>query len=1120
MVNQPLSSRQRSVQQQAQFQRSREGQKQKREIESQKKIFENKQKENQEMFEAKQNIIKKYEKGEVTFQEYIQLFPEKIETTKYGGKNTTKAAYEYISYLSSRGKDTREAERTIIPESGRTYIGTGISQKKPVSGIYEQYSGQGGYSIASGGTGYNIIEKPKTETVIKNFPASFGKDTYITSKGNIVEQTPASLSATGSFQTSGLPIEKYSPKQKKEIVAQKQVKAEYSEDDGYTPIGRFLIKEKFVSRTVGDLEERFLRGAQINLEREPTRTSGTKFVKGAGERGVFPILKILAEPQNKVPELLGAGASFAASSFEVKYYPGTPFDIKSLGGTPQIVLNKEKFSKVYSDISTDISTNPEEFIGGIVGGGIFDAGFTIPIINYSARPFVNISSRIKNAARGVEVGVVEGTTNYNIISKGNESFLLVPDIHPSLSKIPEIGDKPLNELLRQTKAGSGENVRGVTFVSGPLTKAKPGETYLLRQFVEHQRVRESPLYASPEATLSIPLVVQTSKGSKLVLPEGTVLQVGSKQFAGNLSESGYSGIEFGLLKDKPVGILTNEKISRVYRSPNIFEYRREFYSPKYSGEATIQFSNEFPSTTERQYGFQTQGVKYYDSRGSTLKFLDEPTIKADIFNRKMIPFGIGEKYSYLQELYEDIGFGRQFKYVELQRAKVGIPVGRPPSKSFEGEPIYERPTARAIVEDPISGKLLFVREGNQPFLFPGGGVEPINVPGQGKEGIRLAYPKLKDFGKTAARELSEETGAIVLKTSRVPGITIRSNVRDLSSTLVRDGKPVSLYRFRDVARFYKASVLPGLSPRGEIDEIIRLSPSEALARSDVGQVEKEFIRRYYEKQSPSKIILERPIRSKETKSFSIGSDSYTVPRRITLEENIVVGRNVLSRYDNGNKKSVQEITSPSNRIYPKNIIYYPDKKYRPIQEKYSSRELPKESFRPYQTVYPGRTTVDIPKPPRYPSSPEKYVEPVKYYSTVYPPEKPREIIYPRSRPTTNSFRRYKFPKKVRYEQLNNIEQGYGVITKKGGKEVLLPGIFTKQEAFAYGKNVVDKTLRASFRLFKTAGFVRRKGIVQTNLEFVKSKRDPRFLVEPRKRRLSTRSEIKEIKASKRIRRLL
>lgn len=1115
MASQPLSKRQASFQQSAQSNKLNQIRKQSQN---------NNGEENNSQSSYQQSLVQKYDSGNISLQEFGQLFPELFVKNKYGGTGSgTKVTQAYIQYRSSRGLSTTEAERSL-PET--SYAGAkGYGEKfKPstqyleggYSSIYDTVSSQQGSRGVNGFfTQSNTVQRDFNPASQKDFLASSvkGPDTFITTQGEVTRQPFTPMKGGAVFTRT----------QTEKIASTKKnnsIDPVYSENTGLTPLGQMLIKERFVSRAIDDLESRFLRGAQINLENSPENEQGTKFVKGAGERGVFPVLRVLSEPQTNVPILFERGTSLITGLVTIEYAQGGPFDIKDLG-TPQLALNKKKVGELYENIALDISTNPQEFAGGLVGGGIFDAGFTLPLVSFAARPIVNVSSRLRNAARGVEVGVVEGTTNYNVITRGNETFLLVPDIHSKLPSFPEIGDLPLNNLLKQTKAGSGESTQGLTFVQGSLTKAKSGDTFLLRQFVEHQRVRESPFYASPAAEVNNPLIVNTNKGSQIVLPKGTVVQVGSKQFASGLSESGYEGIEFGLFKEKAVGVLTNEKISRVSKSKDVFEYRRRFFSPKYSGKATIQFSNEFPTTLERQYGFQTQGVKYFDSRGSTLKILDEPSIKADIFNRKPLPFGLDKKSPGLQLLYEDVGFGREYKAVELLRGKIGVPVGRPPIKDFEGKAIYERPTARAVVEDS-AGKLLFVQEGSQPFLFPGGGVEPINVPGQGKEGIRLAYPKLKDYGKTAARELQEETGAIVLKTTPIKGIKIPSRVKDLSSTIIRNGKPVPIFRFKDITRFYKVDAVPSFTPKGEIDRILRLSPTEALSRSDVGSVEKEFIRRYYVKKKPSGKLIETVITNKDLrKTQSVSTVSYSAPRRISFEENPVGVRTLLPKasteseklYENGSRRSTKEFNQ-SYKLFSKS--------YSPVREE-GRKELIRFSTYGYKE---RENTIDKilerPRNPSEPSSPRYNYSSARYPERPnYPPDYPERPNYPKSPPGFEDQRRKLKGPSNSFKALNRlIGAAYGVVTKKGGKEVLLPGRYIASEVYSAGALNTNATLRASFRIVPLGGYATRKGIVRSELTFTRSKRDPRFLVEPVSRRLSTRSEVKEIQASKRLRRLL
>lgn len=132
--------------------------------------------------------------------------------------------------------------------------------------------------------------------------------------------------------------------------------------------------------------------------------------------------------------------------------------------------------------------------------------------------------------------------------------------------------------------------------------------------------------------------------------------------------------------------------------------------------------------------------------------------------------------------------------------------------------------------------------------------------------------------------------------------------------------------------------------------------------------------------------------------------------------------------------------------------------------------------------------------------------------TSYPPYRPPS---PPSTPKSKSF------SKPNFSSLKNLfSPSFGVVTKFRGKERLVKSQLTLSDAQAYGARLVNQSLRASFRLVPTGGLARSKGISYENIPLYRSKRDPRFLVEPRSRRLSTRGEITEIQASKRLRRLL
>lgn len=180
-----------------------------------------------------------------------------------------------------------------------------------------------------------------------------------------------------------------------------------------------------------------------------------------------------------------------------------------------------------------------------------------------------------------------------------------------------------------------------------------------------------------------------------------------------------------------------------------------------------------------------------------------------------------------------------------------------------------------------------------------------------------------------------------------------------------------------------------------------------------------------------------------------------------------------------------------------------------ISRVFSSREI-SSSYKPTQ-YYPKSSSIS--SNVSYPSS--------RYYrgssirkgsGTSYPPYRPPS---PPRTPSSKSF------SKPSFSSLRNLfSPSFGVVTKFRGKERLVKSQLTLTDAQAYGARLVNQSLRASFRLVPTGGLAKSKGISYENIPLYRSKRDPRFLVEPRSRRLSTRGEITEIQASKRLRRLL
>lgn len=148
-------------------------------------------------------------------------------------------------------------------------------------------------------------------------------------------------------------------------------------------------------------------------------------------------------------------------------------------------------------------------------------------------------------------------------------------------------------------------------------------------------------------------------------------------------------------------------------------------------------------------------------------------------------------------------------------------------------------------------------------------------------------------------------------------------------------------------------------------------------------------------------------------------------------------------------------------------------------------------------------------------------EPSKSYYPRPPIRKSPGTSYPSYRPP----RPPTYPKdkiiRSKYFSLKNLfSSSFGVITKVKGKERLVKTQLTLSDAQAYGSRLVNQSLRASYRVVPLGGIARPKGIIRENIPLYRSKRDPRYLVEPRSRRLSTRGEISEIQASKRLRRLL
>lgn len=124
-------------------------------------------------------LISKYESGDLSFQEFVKLFPGSVPL----GGSETPAIRDYIEYLSSRGKDTRKAEE-MLPETGRSgsqFTGKGkpVSQKP----IEEKFFIEGKPVISTGEFTSSITGKAETAFITispsgklesrQQFPASF-----------------------------------------------------------------------------------------------------------------------------------------------------------------------------------------------------------------------------------------------------------------------------------------------------------------------------------------------------------------------------------------------------------------------------------------------------------------------------------------------------------------------------------------------------------------------------------------------------------------------------------------------------------------------------------------------------------------------------------------------------------------------------------------------------------------------------------------------------------------------------------------------------------------------------------------------------------------------------------
>lgn len=319
------------------------------------------QNDNQESQQDK--LIKKYNEGSISLQEFQKLFPEFLTKTKYGGINQTKSVQEYIAYRSSKGLSTSEAEKSL-PQSGTSYTSYGA---KKSSSFVGNIAGEGGYSIASGGTGYNVVEKPKPETVVKTFPASFGKDVYITSKGNFVQQTPASFPVVTGVPASSPEAQQFvkkpqstNPVLNKNINFQKEITLEQVITPDYKKSSEKYDNVKIAKTDKINLlknvdsfieeSEKFVSKGKSSSEKIARKNLALGFI-GSASAGLIGstvgVISLARNPSKTVSGVVGLGSELSTKS-------GVEVGLK---------LAKEQTDVFFE--------NPAFFAGGFLGSELF-----------------------------------------------------------------------------------------------------------------------------------------------------------------------------------------------------------------------------------------------------------------------------------------------------------------------------------------------------------------------------------------------------------------------------------------------------------------------------------------------------------------------------------------------------------------------------------------------------------------------------------------------------------------------------------------------------------------------------------------------------------------------------
>jgi hypothetical protein len=101
------------------------------------------------------------------------------------------------------------------------------------------------------------------------------------------------------------------------------------------------------------------------------------------------------------------------------------------------------------------------------------------------------------------------------------------------------------------------------------------------------------------------------------------------------------------------------------------------------------------------------------------------------------------------------------------------------------------------------------------------------------------------------------------------------------------------------------------------------------------------------------------------------------------------------------------------------------------------------------------------------------------------------------------------PPKLEWESKAREKLGFKVITRVGGKEKILPGVYSRKDVVRYGAYVTKTTARASFRTVASSSSVTRVFNKAVSMaDFVKNKKG--WFVEKKEKRINTPGELNEI----------